>query len=374
MPTAREKPKQQTAAQSTPTTARKKPKQQATVGGGAAAGGPARYNVPGDDVADEDLNFDFLDWSTCDRSRGLDVALSVCTRILAACYAADHLPREVFVESWARSGLIPFNPSRVLDTLVDDEEDRSLRRSGRHKAEDAGKRIAELSRQHANGEINVQQFLIACKETADDAVCYNVTESTGAAVRKGLGSGKLSKEQLDGGKKKRKVSKTDKRRQGMFQGNDYDAVAEGLDAEEAVLNEQKPWECKVVVKGKVCGWRLKKYLVKHADSAHSGVGNFYSHITKEEKKFLSGTALAASKDDAAAAAAAAGGDDAAAAGGGAAAAAGGDAAAAAGGDAAAAKKKRITCQICKSSYVAADIGKHLKKAVHVNAVREAGQQ
>jgi hypothetical protein len=251
--------------------------------------------------------------------------------------------------------------------LVDDEEDRNLRRSGRHKAEEATKRIAELTRQHADGELTVQQFLIACKETADDAVCYNVTESTGSAVRKGLGSGKLSKEQLDGGKKKRKVSKTDKRRQGMFQGNDYDAVAEGLDAEQASLNEQKPWECKVVVKGKVCGWRLKKYLVKHADSAHSGVGNFFSHITKEEKKFLSGTALAASKDTAAAAAAA-GGDAAAAV-------AGGTAApAAAGGDAAAANKKRIICQICKSSYVAADIGKHLRKPVHMNAVREAAQQ
>ena len=104
----------------------KKHKQQAHVGGGAAAGGTARYTVPGDEVADEDLKFDFLDWSTCDRSRGLDVALSVRTRILAACYAADHLPREVFVESWARSGLVPFNPSRVLDTLVDDEEDQSF--------------------------------------------------------------------------------------------------------------------------------------------------------------------------------------------------------------------------------------------------------
>ncbi len=49
----------------------------------------------------------------------------------------------------------------------------------------------DCARQHADGEINVQQFLIACKETADDAVCYDVTESTGAAVRKGLGSGKL---------------------------------------------------------------------------------------------------------------------------------------------------------------------------------------
>ena len=177
-------------------------------------------------------------------------------------------------------------------------------------------------------------------------------------MRKGLGRGRLTKERLDGGKKKNKASKSDKRRQGIWQGNDYDAVAEGLDAEQALLNQQKPWECKVVVKGKVCGWRLKKYLVKHADSAHSGVGNFFSHITKEEKKFLSGTALAASKDAAAAAAAA-----------------GGDAAAAAGGDAAAAaNKKRIICQICKSSYVAADIGKHLLKPVHVNAVREAGQQ
>ena len=87
----------------------------------------------------------------------------------------------------------------------------------------------------------------------------------------------------------------------MWQGDDYDDVAEGIDAEQALLNQQKPWECKVVVKGKVCGWRLKKYLVKHADSAHSGVGNFFSHITNEEKKFLSGTALAASKDAAAAA-------------------------------------------------------------------------
>ena len=157
-----------------PKPAPKKPKQQAT-GGGGAAGKPAPYSVPDDDVEDEDLDFDFLDWSSCDRSRGLDVALSVRSRILAACYAADHLPRAVFVESWARSGLIPFNPSRVLDTLVDDEEDLSVRRSGRHKAEEATKRIAELTRQHANGDIDVQQFLIACKETADAAVCHHVT-------------------------------------------------------------------------------------------------------------------------------------------------------------------------------------------------------
>ena len=61
-----------------------KRKQQAA-GGGGVAEGPAPYNVPGDDIADEDLNFDFLNWSSCDRSRGLDVALSVRTRILAAC-------------------------------------------------------------------------------------------------------------------------------------------------------------------------------------------------------------------------------------------------------------------------------------------------
>jgi len=46
----------------------------------------------------------------------------------------------VLAESWERSGLIPFNPARVLDTLVDEEYDAANRRkSGRAAANEAAK-------------------------------------------------------------------------------------------------------------------------------------------------------------------------------------------------------------------------------------------
>jgi hypothetical protein len=263
-----------------------------------ASGG---YVVPGDDVADEDLEFDFLDWSTCQRSRGLDVSLSVRTRILLACHACDHLDRNVLVESWERSGLIPFDPERVLSTLTDEEEELGDRRkSGRVKSKESAAAICALAAQYQEGSIDDQQLIIQVKEIADEAVCYHVTQSTGAVAAKGIKSGAIA---AGWDKKKRKVSKTDKFRAGSFQAEQYDLVEASLAEEAETLNRLKPWECKVAEKakkgkgkaGKVCGHRLKSTagLTKHSTAKHHGIGNYYNHATGEIKTFATGDALAA---------------------------------------------------------------------------------
>ena len=268
------------------------------------------YVVPGDEVADEDLELDFLDWASCERSRGLDVRLSVRTRILLACHACDHLEKSVLIESWERSGLVPFDPARVLGTLADEEDggpDR--RRSGRVKSKDAAKEICNLAKQYAAGEIDEQQLIIGVKKLADDAVCYHITESTGAAAAKGVKSGAIPK---DGSfnKKKRKTSKTDQFRTNSFQGSDYDQVADALDEADAALNRSKPWECKVVASKskKECGHRLKSNagLTKHAVAKHHGIGKYKNHLTQELKTFVAGEAADAAAQAASVAPAAAG--------------------------------------------------------------------
>jgi len=320
------------------------------------------YVVPGDEVADEDLKFDFLDWPSCERSRGLDVRLSVRTRILLACHATDHLNKEVLMESWERSGLMPFNPDRVLGTLTDDEEDQSDRRkSGRVKSRQAAQHICELAMQFQAGEIDEHQLLIGVKESADDAVCYHVTESTGAAAAKGVKSGAIAS---NWGAKSRKISKSDQFRSGTFQGSDYDAVEEALDEQVGALNRLQPWECKVVESKKECGHRLKSNagLTKHAESKHHGIGKYYNHLTGETKTFVTGEAAAAAASAAAAAAPAAAA---------AAPAPAPAAAAAAPAPAPAESAKRVKCQVCGGFYTADTIGKHNKKRKHKSAALAA---
>jgi hypothetical protein len=323
------------------------------------------YLVPGDEVADEDLEFDFVDWATCERSRGLDVRLSVRTRILLACHATDHLDKVVLMESWERSGLMPFNPERVLSTLTDDEVDESTRRkSGRLKSKEAAKLICKLALQYNAGEIDEQQLIIGVKETADDAVCYHITESTGAAAAKGVKRGAIAS---DWGSKKRQISKTDQFRSGSFQGSQYDAVGEKLDEQADALNRSQPWECRVVESRskKECGHRLKSNagLTKHAEAKHNGVGNYFNHSTGETKTFVTGDAAAA----AAAAAGAAAPPVAAAAAAAAAAAVAAPPAPALADNGA----RRVKCQICGGFYTAATIGKHNKKRKHKVAAASA---
>jgi hypothetical protein len=268
------------------------------------------YVVPGDDVADEDLKLDFLDWASCERSRGLDVRLSVRTRILLACHACDHLDKSVLIESWERSGLVPFDPGRVLGTLADEEDGGTdRRRSGRVKSKDAAKEICNLAERCAAGEIDEQQLIIGVKELADDAVSYHITESTGAAAAKGVKSGAIPK---DGSfnKKKRKNSYTDQFRINSFQGDEYNVVADALDEADAALNRLKPWECQVVdsKSKKECGHRLVRVsgLTKHAVSKHHGIGKYKNHLTQELKTFVAGEAADAAAQAANVAPAAAG--------------------------------------------------------------------
>jgi hypothetical protein len=315
-----------------------------------------KYVVPGNEVADEDLEFDFLDWPSCERSRGLDVRLSVRTRILLACHATDHLDKSVLIESWERSGLIPFDPSRVLRTLADDEDGGAERRkSGRVKSKEAANQICQLAQQFEAGDIDEQQLIIGVKKLADDAVCFHVTESTGAAAAKGVRSGAIPS---GWGSKPRKTSKSDDRRSGSFQGDEYDVIGQRLDEEADALNRQQPWECKVLEKKKECGHRLKSVagLTKHATTKHHGIGKYYNHLTEEIKTFVVGEAAAAaavaSPPPAAAAAAAAVASPPPAA-----------AAAAAAGVAVDSSAKRVKCR-CGGFYTAATIGKHVKKKRH----------
>jgi hypothetical protein len=189
------------------------------------------------------------------------------------------------MESWERSGLVPFNPERVLGTLTDGEVDDSDRRkSGRLKSKHAATLICKLAAQYEMGDIDEQQLIIGVKELADGAVCYHVTESTGAAAAKGVKSGAITS---NCSSKKRKISKTDQFRTGSFQGSQYDAVGEKLDEESNALNHSQPWECKVVVNKKKCCHRLKSNagLIKHAEAKHHGIGSYYNHLTGETKMF-----------------------------------------------------------------------------------------
>jgi hypothetical protein len=268
--------------------------------------------VPSDEVADSDLTFDFMDWSTCKRTRGLEPSLSVRTRILLACWASDNLDKDVVTESWARSGLVPFDPDRVLHTLSDDVEEDGVRKSGRVKTRDAAAEICKLAEQHRAGDVGEQQFIIRVKELADRAVCFHITESTGAATAKGVASGAISKQQP-----RRKLSRTEAFRTGSYQGDEYDIVNETQDAQEAALNATKPWECKVPEKGargrptgKVCGHRLGTVAgcTKHANAVHCGIGNFLNHQNGLVRTFVDGDAAAAAAASATAGGEAANGD------------------------------------------------------------------
>ena len=316
--------------------------------------GSGAYVVPGDDVADEDLELDFLDWASCERSRGLDVRLTPRTRILLACHATDHLDKSVLIESWERSGLVPFDPSRVLGTLADEEDGgRTNRRtSGRVKSKDAAKEICNLAKQYAAGEIDEQQLIIGVKKLADDAVCYHITESTGAAAAKGVKSGAIPKD--GGSKKKRKTSYTDPFRTGSFQGSEYDDVAAALDVAVAALNLSKPWECKVVdsKSKKQCSHRLQSNagLTKHAVAKHHGIGKYYNHLTLETKTFIGGDAAAIAQTASAAAAVDSGSRS-----------------SSPSPPHAAAVDKRVKCVVCGGFYTAATIGKHNNKKRHRQA-------
>jgi hypothetical protein len=337
----------------------RKPATSGKVGKGAALQPAADgYNVPGDDVDDEDLEFDFLDWLSCARSRGLDARLSVRTRILLACHACDHLDKGVLIDSWSRSGLMPFDPDRVLSTLTDDADDLDggRRRSGRVKSKDAAAAICKIVAQYAEGIINDQDLLIKVKELADEAVCYEIMQSTGSVAARGVKTGAIAN---NWDAKKRKISKTEANRAGSYQGDDYDQVAESHAEEEAALNRNKPWECKVqkvTTKGKgkkqgpVCGHRLKSTpgLTKHADSKHHGIGKYLNHLTGETFEFISGDAAAAAANPnnvPLQAAAAAGGGE----GGG----------------------KRLKCQVCQGTYTAATVGNHNKSPKHTAAAAAA---
>jgi hypothetical protein len=320
----------------------------------ADSGASGGYIVPGDEVPDEDLEFDFLNWLSCQRSRGLEPALSVRTRILLACHACDHLDKSVLIESWNRSGLMPFDPERVLSTLTDDADDLGdRRRSGRVKSKDAAAAICKLAEEYAEGIINDQELLIKVKELADAAVCYEIMQSTGAVAAKGVKTGAIDQHWET---KKRKISKTDKHRTGSFQGDDYDAVATSLAEEEEALNQSKPWECKVQEKkkgkkqGKVCGHRLKSTagLTKHANHAHHGIGKYFNHVTGVTSEFVGGDAAAAAASPnnvPPPAAAAAGGEG-----------------------------KRLKCQLCQGTYTAATIGKHNNSPKHTAAVEAASAE
>jgi hypothetical protein len=59
-----------------------------------------RYIVPGDDVEDEDLEFQDVNWPLCERMRSLDPAFTERTRILAAIYAARQVSPQVGLSCW----------------------------------------------------------------------------------------------------------------------------------------------------------------------------------------------------------------------------------------------------------------------------------
>jgi hypothetical protein len=185
---------------------------------------------------------------------------------------------------------------------------------------------------------------------ADDAVCYHITESTGAAAAKGVKSGAIPK---DGGSKnkKRKTSCTDPFRTGSFQGSDYDEVEAALDAAAAALNLSQPWECQVVdsKSKKQCSHRLKSNagLTKHAVAKHHGIGKYYNHLTLQTKTFIGGEAAAAAQTASAAA--------------------GSPSSSPSPPRAAAAADKRVKCVVCGGFYTAATIGKHNNKKRHKEA-------
>jgi hypothetical protein len=178
------------------------------------------------------------------------------------------------------------------------------------KTRDTAEAICKLAEQRRAGDLDEQQFIIQVKELADKAVCFNVTESTGAVSAKGLASGAIVHQPP-----RRKTSKTDAFRTGSFQGDEYDKVAEAQDAQEAILNASKPWECKIPEKGprgkatgEVCGHRLGTVAgcTKHANAVHSGIGNFLNHQNGVVRTFVDGDAAAAAAGGGAVAA----GDDA----------------------------------------------------------------
>jgi hypothetical protein len=256
-----------------------------------------RYVVPGDDVEDEDLEFQNVNWPLCERMRFLDPALTERTRILAAIYAARQVSSHVGMSCWALSGLFSDDPEVVLSRLPGTEKQQN-RASKRILPRVTRQTIRDLADDSDISDdtffINAQPMVHAFSVNISShhfhslqvhkVIRYSVTESqanadakAGAAARKSTGE--------------RRKSRTEHARTGTFsEASDYDKVIAEHQRQQDENNAAFPWRCQVMVgtgkKKHVCGHKVKtpRGCTNHAIAIHNRMCHFLHAVTNQERK------------------------------------------------------------------------------------------